>query len=595
MVRRRVRSLVAGFGAAYLAIGVGCRLISPDPRDFTITDLPPVPADARSSAVVQTSGAPSKEPVKQPAAPLPPKAGSLNIPPDLPGADAPPVGATEGGKDRFPALPPLAEPPPPAPSPTGQPLTLAELEQTALRNNPTVRQAAATVEVQRGQAIQAGLYPNPAFGYQADQIGTGEGVARRGQPGVYFEFILKAPGKLALARLVQLMDYYNAQIALKKAQMDLVNQVRSNYFAVLVAREAITVNRALARFTEDLYKAQQGLVKGAEQAPYEPLQSYVLALQARAVLLQARNRYAAAWRQLAASLGQPELPATELAGRADAPVPAFDIDKLREQVLANHTDVLTAENSVLQARYNLRLAEITPVPDLSTHIYLEKDWTTPPYRTQVGVQTGGPIPVFDRNQGNRLAAKAQLARAIDDVPRARNDLASRLAVAFEAYENNRVLVGYYRDQMIPNQVRVYRAVYQRYQVAPPGEVTYTDVVTAQGNLGASLANYLTALTALWSSVVDLATLAQSEELYLPGPGPEGGALDQLLHQLGCPPAVAPPPQPGPVGPVWKSASKPEANPAPTSLPAPAPGPETPAPRPVPPAAPPTVSIDPPRP
>ena len=57
-------------GAACLALGLGYRLVSPDPRDFAITDLPPVPADARSSAVVQTSGAPPKEPVKQ----LPPAA-----------------------------------------------------------------------------------------------------------------------------------------------------------------------------------------------------------------------------------------------------------------------------------------------------------------------------------------------------------------------------------------------------------------------------------------------------------------------------------------------------------------------------------------
>ncbi len=589
MVRRRVRSLVAGFGAACLALGVGCRLVGPDPRDFAVTDLPPVPADARSSEVVQTSGAPPKGPAKQPppAAKANPQVRPLNIPPELPGADAPPITATEGGKDRFPALPPLAEPPPPAPSPTGRPLTLAELEQMALRTNPTVRQAAADVEAARGKAKQAGLYPNPEAGFQADQIGTGVGKATRGQPGGYVAFVIKTGGKLQLARLAALMEYSNAQVALRKAQLDLVNQVRANYFAVLVAREAVTVNRALARFTEDLYKAQQGLVKGAEQAPYEPLQSYAMALQARALLLQARNRYAAAWRQLAASLGRPELPPTELAGRADAPVPAFDIDKLREHVLANHTDVRTAENNILQARYNLRLAEVTPIPDIRTQVYVEKDWTTPPFNTQVGVQSGGAIPLFDRNQGNILAAKAQLARAIDDVPRARNDLANRLALAFEAYENNRVLVGYYRDQMIPNQVRVYRAVYQRYQVAPPGELNYNDVLTAQNNLGASLANYLTALTALWSSVVDLAALAQTEELYLPDPGPEGGVLDRVLRQLGCPPAAAPPPP----GPVWRPAG--EA--APTSPPPPAPGPAIPAPRPVPPGVPPTASTGPPRP
>ena len=32
------------------------------------------------------------------------------------------------------------------------------------------------------------------------------------------------------------------------------------------------------------------------------------------------------------------------------------------RVLQNHTDVLTAQNAMLKARYNLRLAKVTPVP-----------------------------------------------------------------------------------------------------------------------------------------------------------------------------------------------------------------------------------------
>ncbi len=559
MLGRRAKWCVAGFGLALGLAGPGCLFRTPDPRNFSVTDLPPIPADARTSAVVQTSGAPPKEPAKQPtpAAKKDPQLRPLTIPPELPGADAPPIAMLPvegGGKDRFPTLAPLGAETVPAPSPTGQPLTLAELEQIALKNNPTVRQAAANVEAQRGQAIQAGLYPNPVVGFQADQIGTGNGITRRGQPGGFFQFVWKTAGKLRLAELVQMMDYYNAQVALRRAEIDLVNQVRANYFAVLVAKEAVSVDRALARFTEDLYKAQQGLVRGAEQAPYEPLQSYGLALQARAALVQARNRYASAWRQLAASLGQPALPPTEIAGRADAPPPTFDLAQLRESVLANHTDVLTAQNSILQARYQLRLAEVTPIPDITTQVYVEHDWTTPPFRAQFGIQSGGPIPIFDRNQGGRLAAKAQLARAIQDVPRVQNDLSARLAQAFENYENARVLVKYYRDELIPTQVRVYRAVYQRYQI-DPGKLSYNDVVTAQQTLANYLATYLTSLASLWQAVVDVATLAQTEELYLPAPPPGVGSLDQVL----CPPTWSPSPASAPAAPPA---------PAPTTAPEP---------------------------
>jgi cobalt-zinc-cadmium efflux system outer membrane protein len=183
----------------------------------------------------------------------------------------------------------------------------------------------------------------------------------------------------------------------------------------------------------------------------------------------------------------------------------------------------------------------------------------------VSILAGGPIPVFDRNQGAILAAKAQVARAIDQVPRARNDLSARLAQAFEAYDNARVLAEYYRDRLIPNQVRVYRAVYQRYQVAEPGELNYNDVLAAQQNLGGSVAAYLTALGSLWTAVVELASVAQLDELYLPPPGADDRRLEQVLD----PAAISPRP--------------------------PAPAPPTPAPPPAPPEVVPSAFVGPPRP
>ena len=63
----------------------------------------------------------------------------------------------------------------PTPAPAAQapaPLTLADLEQMAVHGNPTLAQAAAQVEAARGRAVQAGLYPNPTVGYEAEPSST---------------------------------------------------------------------------------------------------------------------------------------------------------------------------------------------------------------------------------------------------------------------------------------------------------------------------------------------------------------------------------------------------------------------------------------
>jgi cobalt-zinc-cadmium efflux system outer membrane protein len=164
----------------------------------------------------------------------------------------------------------------------------------------------------------------------------------------------------------------------------------------------------------------------------------------------------------------------------------------------------------------------------------------------VGIQVGGPIPIFDRNQGGRLAAKATLARAIQEVPRVQNDLSGRLAAAFESYSNNRVLVQFYRFQAIPRQVQVYRAIHQRYMLAPQ-QVSYFEIVNAQQTLATLLNSYLVSLGALWTSVVELTTLAQTDELYLPEAPADAEGIEQALDLDASP--VGPPKPKTPPAPV----------------------------------------------
>ena len=536
-MRRILRSslFILGVGTAQ-----GCLHSRPDMREYAIADIPAVSPDVGSSGILAASAPPVSASI-----PTTSESKKLDIPADLPGASTPtfslPKMAGMTAEQRaqtiqthFPQLPAID----PEPLATGDALALADLEQLALANNPKVKQAAAAVEAARGKMIQAGLLPNPEIGYQSDQMNSGVGVQTRGQQGAFVGWEWITAGKLSLARLAESMAYANAQVALRRTQIDVTVAVRQQYFAVLVAKQAIRVNRALATFSDEIYTAQLGLLQAGELAGYEPLQSYVLAVQARGTLTQARNRYTSAWRQLAAVMGTPDLPQTELAGYADAPAPEYTLDSIRELMLANHTDLQTAQNAIVEARYRLRLAEVTPIPNLKAQTYIEKDWSTPPYNTQVGVQAGGAIPVFNRNQGGRLTARADLARAIQDVSRVQNDLSAQLAQSWEVYASNRVLIGYYRDHVIPNQVRVYRGTFERFR-KDPQSINYNDVVVAQQTLAAALSAYLVSLADQWSAVTNLTALSQQPELYPSGAIPaQSKSLDGLLAP---PPPIEPTP------------------------------------------------------
>jgi len=76
---------------------------------------------------------------------------------------------------------------------------------------------------------------------------------------------------------------------------------RVSYFAVLVAQENLAIARAMSNLADEVYRLQLRQVQGGQAAAYEPLQLHVLAVQARSTVVQARNRYLSAWRQLAAA------------------------------------------------------------------------------------------------------------------------------------------------------------------------------------------------------------------------------------------------------------------------------------------------------
>jgi cobalt-zinc-cadmium efflux system outer membrane protein len=457
----------------------------------------------------------------------------LLVPPDLPGADAPPITLPDRDKpeevkrylrELYPPSQPLPPFTPPAPGPEGRPMSLSDLQRLAELYSPAVKNAAAAVEAAKGAVQQAGAYPNPTFAFEHDTAETGPA----GYPGFFLDQVIKTGNKLKLQQAAAMMDLLNARVALRRARSDLAYAVRGAYFGVLVARESMRVNEALFRFTDELYKVQIELARDTA-APYEPMLLRPLVDQARLNVLTARNQYLASWRQLAAALGLPEMPPSELAGRVDMAVPAFDYDVVRERVLRQHTDVLTAFNAIYKARYNLELARTVPLPDVDLRLLVQKDYTTPPNQIVHSFQASIPVPLWDQNKGAIRQAEGLLAQAAVGPEQARNTLTGSLADAFNRYRTAREAVEIAQRQ-VRDQIRGYRAAWTRRETLP-NQVAFGDLLTAEQTLVGYLGAYLTALGAQWQAVVDVANLLQTDDLYQAGPCREMEPIPDLEHLL----------------------------------------------------------------
>jgi cobalt-zinc-cadmium efflux system outer membrane protein len=474
----------------------------------------------------------------------------LAVPTGVPGSEAPPITIpplkdlplaeqlkilSRVAGEHFRSLPPVGPDPQPVPGPDGKPLTLSDLQRLARANSPLLRQAAADVQAAKGAAVQAGLYPNPTFGVQGITSGPSGGP----EYGYFFSQNIKTMGKLRLARAAAEMDVANAELAYRRAETDLMASVRTGYFGVLVARENIRANRALVTLTDEVYKVLVQQLKGGEVATYEPMQVGVFAAQARAGLITARNAYSLAWKQLASALGLPGMPLTEVAGRIDMPLPRYRYDAALARVLSGHTDVRTADNAIRKARYNLRLAEVTAIPDVSWSVLLLNDLTPPgPERVTATTQVTVPVPVWDRNEGNIRQMQGALMRAVEEPHRVRADLTSRLADAFRRYDENRTILDLYRVDILPMQVQAFRSVVKRHYGGDIGGVSYNDLIASEQNLVSAIGVYLTTLGAMWQAVVDTANLLQTDDLFqLAEPVPVAPVpdLEQMLKLPCCHP------------------------------------------------------------
>ena len=510
-----------------------------------------------------------------PSANQPPTAAQrldLNIPPEIPGSEArrlelsrEPEAKQREIERLFPDLPPLPAESIRLPGPNGQPYTLADLQQIAAANSPQLRQAASDVEAARGNMIQANAYPNPTVSYQFTPSNNG---STPGADGFGVDQTIKTGGKLALQRAAAEMALHNAELALRRTRSDLATQVRNAYFAVLVGKKTCGVNRALAHFTDEVYRLQARLLAGGFAAPYEPAALRAQAYSARLAYRQSIQSDIYAWKQLVATINVRQLPYSEVAGRVDSAIPYYDFDAILAYVLRNHTDVLTAYNGIDMARYNLKLAQVTPIPDVDVNMGVYKDYSLAPHQVLPTLTLGVPIPIWDRNKGAIMAAESALVRAEEEPHRVEQNLTNALAAAYVNYKNNLESLEYYRRYILPDQVRAYRGAYDRRQIDP--NASFGDVVSAQQTLAANVTTYLQTLSQVWTSVTSVADLIQTDDLFefaraeaVP-PLPD---LDQLPPLPCCHPCAVPL-GPGPA--VRTDGSAPALEPVPLPEPLPRP-------------------------
>ncbi len=390
---------------------------------------------------------------------------------------------------------PVPQPVVPEPAPAQPVITLHDLERIAECNNPTLAQAAARIEAARAEWLQVGLKPNPRVGYVATEIGD-EGQA--GQQGAFVGQELITAQKLQRNRDIASQAIQQAEHAWCAQRQRVINDVRRAYYEVLVAQRTAELSDRLVQIGQEGVRAAEQLLKAQEVSRVDLLQARIEADTARITAEKARNRFLAAWRNLAVIAGVPDMPPASLTGDLQDNLARLSWEEAVQKLVCENPVLAEARAGVARAEATLARECAARVPNVDLEASLQYDNAT--RDTIAGVQVGVPLPMFNRNQGNIRRAEAELAVARNEVQRVSLELQQRLAGSFEQYMNACTQVEKYANQILPNAQASLDLVVAGYR---QGEFSYLTLLTAQRTFFQVNLSYLDALRDLRTASIEI--------------------------------------------------------------------------------------------
>jgi outer membrane protein, heavy metal efflux system len=414
--------------------------------------------------------------------------------------------------------------------PNRKTISLEELQQMALQNNPTVAQATANIRAAEGRQKQSGQYPNPTVGYQGEQIRGGS--FRGGEQGFFVQQDIVTAGKLGLNRSIFDQESKQARTEAEEQKLRLVTNVKLSYIQALAAQQTVELRQNLSKVAQDAVETSHQLANVGQADAPDVLEAEVEAQQADLAAVLAEQNQQRVWKELAAVVGDPHLPMMSLDGNLEDTQPV-DVDALVEKLVNESPAVKIAELGVKKAEASLARAKREPIPNLQLRGGMEQnrellETTGGPVGLQGFAEVGVQIPIFNRNQGNISASKADLERAQREVERVKLALRERAASVVQNYASSQTAIERYKHQMIPRAQKAYDMYIMKYEEMA---AAYPQVLIAQRTLMQLQVSYVNALESFATNSVALQSYLLTDGLEAPS---QPGEIDRPIREMNIP-------------------------------------------------------------
>lgn len=390
---------------------------------------------------------------------------------------------------------------------TSTPLTMQQAVALALRKNPTLLAAQRNLESTRSEEITAGLRQNPVFTLTGSDVtlpanNPASPYAYSGDVSRLFERGQKRRWRLDSARATTLVT----ESQYHDLERQMVLAVKNAFTNLLLANAALKLadsNLTSYRKTVDLtrIRLQAGAISPTD---FERIDLQLASFEsdyenAQVNLVQSSD-------QLQQLLGF-ESPRRDftIAGTLDPPQLTLSLPDLEREALAARPDYRAAQQSILVADANVKLADANGTTDPTLDAGYTRSGTYNSAQFYVSI----PLRIFDRNQGEKQAARftAQADRFSEIA--ARSQVLSDVDQAWAAYLAAQRLAQRYNTHYVQEAGSILNNLEFGYRHGSYTLLDYLDALhdNRQTNLDALNAN-----AQVWLSLHQLSDAAATEIL-----------------------------------------------------------------------------------
>lgn len=362
-----------------------------------------------------------------------------------------------------------------------QTLTLDTALQTAFANNPDLAAAQWEIDIAQGGRQQAGLIPNPVASWDVEDTRRDSRTTS-----IKISQALELGGKRGARIDVASRVQDAAALTLEQRRNTLRAEVIDNYYGALRAQERLDLAQRSMAVAERGLVVANGRVTAGKASPVEATRAQVQVSEIRLELDRAQIGLTDAYRRLAASTGSaaPNFQAVATQNLSAPTVPSATQLLTR---LEQTAELRLAELNILQNEASVVLEKAQRIPDLDVSIGSQYDASVRERVNLVGVSM--PIPLFNRNQGNVLAASRRADQARDLRNAAELRLRTETRQALDLWQTANTEVRAFNQQILPAAQSAVDSATRGFEM---GKFSFLDVLDAQRTLIAARTQYLTA-------------------------------------------------------------------------------------------------------